>query len=171
MVENYRAFSYQPTKIHTAVHLHLHPGLDTSQLHSLLSALERDDLILDDVPVNLGVVFDHPEHHVVLGPGDPPDAPVIQIEEMIEIHVGLVEHDDFACGDVRADLAGALAVVLPGGIDNGERGQETVQIEPQVQLGSGGEDVEVGVKEEVEETGSEIAAAEEVADGGENVGA
>ena len=59
-----------------------------------------------------------PQQDIDLGPGEPPDAPVTQIEEMIEIHVGLVAHDDFACGDVRADLAGALVVVLPDDIDD-----------------------------------------------------
>jgi hypothetical protein len=75
------------------------------------------------------------ELHIALDPGDPPDAPVIQIKKMIEIHTGLVEHDDFARSDVRTDLAGALVVVLPGGIENGKRRQEAMQIEPQVHLG------------------------------------
>ena len=54
--------------------VHLHPGLDMSQLYSFVSAFERDDLILDDVIVTHGVVFSHLEHHVGLGPVAQPPA-------------------------------------------------------------------------------------------------
>jgi hypothetical protein len=101
-------------------------GHGAPQPHSLVASLEFDDLILDDVSVSLAVVIDHPEHHVVLGPRDPPDAAMIQIEKVLEVHVGLVENDDFARSDIRADLPGALVVVLLGGIDDGETWQETV---------------------------------------------
>ena len=46
------------------------------------TATQRDDLILDDVLMALGVIFDYPEFHVLLGAGDPPDVALIKVEEM-----------------------------------------------------------------------------------------
>ena len=100
-------------------------------------SLQCDGLILEDVPIMGEMVFRRPVFHVVLRAGDPPDATLIQIAEVVEIHISLVKYDDFARLDRRADLAGALVVMLTGGVDNGKRWQEAVQVEPQVHFGGG----------------------------------
>lgn len=64
--------------------VHFHPGLDAAQFHTLMPALQRDGLILEDVLIIRGVVLYSPVFHVVLGAGDPPDAALIQIEEVVE---------------------------------------------------------------------------------------
>lgn len=75
---------------HPPLPIHFHTRLDAPQLHPFVLSLQRDDLILDDVLIALGVVFDDPKFHVVLGPRHPPDAALVQVEEVVVIHVGLV---------------------------------------------------------------------------------
>jgi len=94
-------------------------------------------LIADDVSFASGEIFDHMVFHVVLGPGHPENSPRRQIRQMPEIHVGLVEDDDFPRKKARAEFARPRVVVLPGGADHEADGKEAVQIESQVHLGRG----------------------------------
>lgn len=123
---------------HPPLAIHLHPGLDAAHPHALvLRAGECDKLVLDDVLLSFGEVFDRAPFHVVLGAGDPLHATGVEVGEMDEIDVGLVEHHDFAIGDAGADFAGALVVVVLGGADDGEGWEVAVQVEPQVHFGGG----------------------------------
>jgi len=100
--------------------------------------LKPDQIIAQDRAI--GPVLDLPFDailHVVLGPRDPEDAPRREVGQMGKVHVGLVKHDDFALLNVRADLAGALAVAFLGGVDDGELRQETLQVQPQMTFGGG----------------------------------
>lgn len=123
---------------HPPLAVHFHAGLDAAHLHALvLRAGQRDELVLEDVRLAFGEGFDHPELHVVLGAGDPLHAAGVEIRQMGEVDVGFVEHHDLTIGDARADLAGALVVVVLGAVDDGEGWQVAVQVEPQVHLGGG----------------------------------
>ncbi len=112
-----------------------HPRLDPSDLHALVASLQGHDLILDNAVVPLAEVFHHMAFHVILGPGDPPDAPGEQIEQVVEVHVCLVENHDFSGSDTRTDLSGALVVVVGGGVHDGKGRQEAVQVEAQMHFG------------------------------------
>ena len=56
---------------------------------------------------------------------------------MGEVHVSLVEDDDFTRMDIGAKLAGADTVMLGGGAHDGAAGQEALEIEPDMTLGGG----------------------------------
>ena len=119
---------------HAPFVIDFHPGLNPPDPHALVFSLEHHDLVLDDVLVAHGEVPYGMVFHCVLGPRDPLHATCVKFGKVGEIHVGLVKNHDFTGGNARADLAGALVVVLPGGIDDGKGWQEAVQIEPQVHL-------------------------------------
>lgn len=123
---------------HPPLIVDLDPGFNAPHLHArMLSHDEGDKLVLDDVLMALGEVFHHAAPHVVLGAGDPPHAARAKLGEVKEVHVSLVEHDDLSLGDARADFPSPLVVVMSGGVHHGKRGQEAVQVQPQVHLGSG----------------------------------
>ena len=118
--------------------VNLDPGFYAAHLHPLPSAeRDRNELIAYDVSFASGEIFDHMVFHVVLGPGHPENSPRRQIRQMPEIHVGLVEDDDFPRKKARAEFARPRVVVLPGGTDHEAGGKEAVQIESQVHLGRG----------------------------------
>ena len=56
---------------------------------------------------------------------------------MGEVHIGLVEDDDFTRLDIGAQLAGPLGFMLGGGVHDGAAGQEGLQIEAEMALGGG----------------------------------
>jgi len=114
---------------HSPFIVDFHPGLNPPDPHAFVLSLEHDKLVLDDVLVARGEVFQGTVFHLVLGPRDPLHAARVKFGQVREIHIGLVESHDFAGENARADLAGALVVVLPSGIDDGEGRQETVQVE------------------------------------------
>ena len=82
-------------------------------------------------------LFDDPQLHVHLGPGDPEDAADEQAEEVGEVDVGPVEDDDLPGADAGADLAGTGRVIVAGGVDDGEARQEALEVQPEVALGGG----------------------------------
>ena len=73
--------------------------------------------------------------HVVLRAADPEDATLQEIEEVGEVHIRLVKDHDLPRANGGAEFAGAFGVVFPCGVDDGEAGQEAVEIEPQMALG------------------------------------
>jgi hypothetical protein len=79
--------------------------------------------------------LDHVEDQVVLGASDPEDAPQGQRPEVDEVDVSLVEEHNLAGANARAQLPRAFGVVVSGGVDDGEAGQKTVQVQPQMALG------------------------------------
>ena len=74
---------------------------------------------------------------VVLGSGDEEDAPRCERPQVGKIHVCLVKNHDFSLGKPGAKLLRPDAVVLPGGIDDGEPRQEAPQVHSQVTFGRG----------------------------------
>lgn len=52
--------------------------------------------------------------------------------QVLEVHAGLVKRADFARFQAGADVAGLAAVVILGHVDDGARGQEALQVQPQV---------------------------------------
>ena len=62
----------------------------------------------DDVFVARGSILHGPVFHVVLGPGEPPDAARIQIEEVFDVHESLVEDHDFPGKNCQTNFPSAL---------------------------------------------------------------
>ena len=74
---------------------------------------------------------------VVFRAGNPKDLAGRQVGQMGEVHIRLVEDDDFSRVDIGAQLAGPLGFMLGGGIHDGAAGQEGLQVEAQMALGGG----------------------------------
>jgi hypothetical protein len=114
------------------------PGHDPAQIPRIIGeglvAAQADDLIAQDRTFNRAFI-DHVEDEVVLGAGNPEDAALDQRPEVAEINVSLVEEDNLSGANARANLPGALGIVVAGGVNEGEAGQEAVEVEPQVALG------------------------------------
>ena len=99
---------------------------------------QADQVVAEDVPVAAVLEFAHdPAAEVVLGAGDPADAPHRQIGQMGEIQIRFVEEDDLPGPHARAEFAGAEAVVFPGGADDGKAGEEGLQVQAEMALGGG----------------------------------
>ena len=79
----------------THLTIHLYPSLHPPQDHAVVFVLERDALILDDLRIALGEIFDHSVFHIILGPRDPRDFPLIQVCQMGKVHIRLVKHHNF----------------------------------------------------------------------------
>ena len=75
-----------------------------------------------------------PVTQVVLGAGDPEDAPLMQIKEADKVHVGLVEDRDLSGLQSGTQGHGPGAVVMGCFLNNGKSRKETLQIESQVHL-------------------------------------
>jgi hypothetical protein len=116
------------------------PGHDPAQLPRIIGeglvAAQTDNLVAQDRTFNRAFI-DHVEDEVVLGAGNPEDAALDQSPEVAEINVSLVEEDDLPGTNAGANLPGALGVVVAGRVNEGEAGQEAVEVEPQVALGRG----------------------------------
>lgn len=117
------------------LHPRLHPAESPAFELLPFDAGELDDLILDH-PASLPErqVAQGAAAEVVLGPRHPLHSACIEIMQMHEVHVGLVEDDDFALLKSGADLASAPTVMLTGGVDNGKGGQKAVEAQAQMQL-------------------------------------
>jgi hypothetical protein len=74
---------------------------------------------------------------VVLGAGDPEDAPHRKVGEVGEVHIRLVEDDDFTRLNTGAKLPCPDRVMLGGGGHDGATGQEGLEIEPDMAFGGG----------------------------------
>lgn len=81
--------------------------------------------------------FDHFEAMAGFRAGDPEDSPKEKIEEMIEIHIGLVEKHNLPGQHGGADLPGPLGVVVTRGVDEDKTGKETLEIQSQMAFGGG----------------------------------
>ena len=79
--------------------------------------------------------FDAAQLHALLHPADPEDAALGQVEKMGVVDIGHVKYGDFARFQASAQLMRLGAVVSLGRIHDREGRQETLQIQPQVQLG------------------------------------
>ena len=85
------------------------------------SGLEADQVIVEHVILAPPLpALDHPALEIVLGAGDPENTAPQEVEEMGEVHIGLVKEHAFAGPQARTDLAGALVVVVLGGVNEGE---------------------------------------------------
>ncbi len=121
---------------HPPLPVHLHPRFHPPYPHALvLRASESNELVLDDVFVAFGEVFERPPFHVVLRPSDPLNLAGIQVSEVSEVHVSLVENHNLTGLHSRADLPRALVVVVFSSVHDGKGRQEAVQVEAQVHLG------------------------------------
>ena len=101
-------------------------------------SVQFDQFILEDALVRaLGQAFLHRVVHVVLRPGDEEDPALFERPQVNVVDVGFVKNHDFSLGKPGAQLFGADAVVLLGGIDNGKARQATGEIHAQMALGRG----------------------------------
>ena len=121
--------------------VHLDPGDHATQLDRIVftgRAGEADQVVAENVPVATALETAHDAAaQVVLGAGDPENAAHCQVGQVGEIQVRLVEDDDFAGPHACAKFAGTEAVVFTGGADDGEAGQEGLQVQAEVTLGGG----------------------------------
>jgi hypothetical protein len=81
--------------------------------------------------------FDDSTLEIVLGPCHPEDAAPEQVQEVSEVHVGLVKQDDFTGPQSGAHLARPFVVVMFGGVDDRTGGQEALQVQPPMAFGGG----------------------------------
>lgn len=75
--------------------------------------------------------------HVVFCSASPIDAAFRKLEEMLELDVSLIEHNDFTGFQLITQAQGLAAVMVFCGIDNGATRKEALQIQTQVTLGGG----------------------------------
>ena len=121
----------------------LHQGDDAAQALvpvGLAAALhlQGDLVVAQDLALGLAdAALDHMVAHVVLGSGDPADAPLVKVAEVLEVHISFVKEHHFALLDARADFAGALVVVVLGRVDDREARQKALEVEPQMALRGG----------------------------------
>jgi len=73
--------------------------------------------------------------HILLGTGDPEDATLEKIKEMGKVQISLVEDNDLSGANTGTEFTGAFAVIFSCGINDGETGQKTVEVEPEMALG------------------------------------
>ncbi len=120
----------------------LDPGFNTSKSLGVFSARfgrdESDLVVAKDITLGFSQSFAADVvAKIVLGPGDPENAPVGEVEKVGKIHVGLVEDRDFPGFKSGAQGQGAGIVMKRGFLDNGEGRKETLQVQSEVQLGGG----------------------------------
>ena len=99
---------------------------------------QGDQVVAEDVA--LGAVLelaDDAALEIVLGAGAPKDLAGRQAGQVVEVHIRLGEDDDFTRVDIAAKLAGTPGFVLGGGVPDGAAGQNSLEVRPQVALGSG----------------------------------
>ncbi|MEI8288014.1 MAG: hypothetical protein WCH99_00965 [Verrucomicrobiota bacterium] len=73
--------------------------------------------------------------NLVLGAGDPKHQTHGVIGLMADVHISLVQCDDFTGLDPGTQFPSALGIIVPGSVHKGKTGQETLQIQPQMTLG------------------------------------
>jgi len=74
---------------------------------------------------------------IILGPCDPEDASLVQVEKTVKMDVGLVENGDLPVLKPGTKGQSACAVVMGSLFNDGECGKETLQVQPQMHLRSG----------------------------------
>jgi len=117
-------------------------GNDAAQLAriGLLRVFERhlDHLVAQNPLVPSG--FEGAHHivlHVVLRPANPPDATLRQIEEVLELGVGLVKHGDFTGAEPSTQISSLGAVMMLCRVHDGALRKEALQVKAQVTLSGG----------------------------------
>lgn len=100
---------------------------------------QGDEFVCHDPRMPLNGQFLHDfVAQILFGSRDPVNAALIEMQEMAEVQITLVEYDDFAGLQSRAQFAGAAVVMLARGVDNHALRQETLQVQSQVSLGGDG---------------------------------
>ena len=122
--------------------VHFDHGGDTAQLNGINFLHwwvgQNDQVVAEDLALSAILeLADDAALEVVLGAGDPKDLAGRQIGQMVEVHIRLVEDDDFTRVDTGAKLAGPLGFMLGSGVHDGAAGQEGLQVEAQMALGGG----------------------------------
>jgi hypothetical protein len=121
--------------------VHLDKGGDAAEFDGIMlggGTGQGDQVVTQNVAVGAVLKFlDDPALQVVLGAGDPEDAAHGKVGEMLEVHIGLVEDDDFTLLNIGAKLSGPDGVMLGGGVHDGAAGQEGLEIEADMAFGGG----------------------------------
>ena len=103
-----------------------------------LGAFEFDDVVVQDacglVGFELAVDL---KAEVVLRSGHPKDAAIGEVEEVVEVDVGLIEQGDLPVLEPSTKLAGAGVVVMGGFLDDGEARQEVLQVQAHMKFRGG----------------------------------
>lgn len=122
--------------------VHFDPGGDPAQFNGINFLHRRvgqnNQVIAEDIAWHAILELeDDAALKVVFGACDPKDLACRQVGQMVEVHIRLVEDDDFARVDIGAKLARPLGFMLGGGIHDGAAGQEGLQVEAEMALGGG----------------------------------
>jgi len=121
--------------------VHLDEGGDAAQFDGIMfggGTGQGDQVVAQNVAVRSVLKFaDDTALQVVLGAGDPADAPHRKVGQMGEVHIRFVEDDDFTRLHTGAKLSGPDGVMFGGGVNNGAAGQEGLEIEPDMAFGGG----------------------------------
>ena len=122
--------------------VHFDHGGDAAQFDGVNFSHRRvgqgNQVIAEDLA--LGAVLelaDDAALKVVFGACDPKDLASGQVGQMGEVHIRLVENDDFTRMDIGTKLTGPLGFMLGGGVHDGAPWQEGLQVEAQMALGGG----------------------------------
>ena len=120
--------------------IHLHPGHHAPQPPGIIPAAvetrEHHLIVAHDPALRLfEPPPDHAAGHALLGARDPEDPALLEAEEMLEIHVSLVEEHHLARSDAGAQLSRAPGVILARRVDDGKARQLAAQIQAQMALG------------------------------------
>ena len=78
----------------------------------MFGALKDNELVLEKAFDAFGESLFHLVGHVFFGAAHPPDLPLMQVPNTLEIDVGLVEDDDLTRGNTRKDFACPPVVYL-----------------------------------------------------------
>ena len=125
----------------TKLAVHFDPSHNAAQADRIIlggRAGQFNEIVPQDVaePAVLKF-FDDAVLQVVLGAGDPEDAALRQIRQMVEIHISLVEDDDFTRLNTGAKLTRPDTVMFGGSVHDGAAGQEGLEIEADMAFGGG----------------------------------
>ena len=117
----------------------LHVSLDPPQsLRVLATGLGQDegDLVVTDyVPVGLEQAFCADViSDIILGPGDPEDTSLMQVEKVGKVNVGFVKDGHFTGLEPGTKSQGTGTVVVGSFLDDSKGGKETLQVQSQVHL-------------------------------------
>ena len=120
--------------------VHLDEGRDAAEFDGIMfggGTGQGDQVVAQNIAARSVLKFaDDAALQVILGAGYPEYAALRQVRQMGEIHIRLVEDDDFTRLNMGAKLARSDAVMLGGGVHDGAAGQEGLEIEPDMAFGS-----------------------------------
>ena len=119
--------------------VHLDEGRDAAEFDGIMfgsGAGQGDQVVAQNIAARSVLKFaDDAALQVILGAGYPEYAALRQVRQMGEIHIRLVEDDDFTRLNMGAKFARPDAVMLGGGVHDGAAGQEGLEIEPDMAFG------------------------------------